>query len=143
MTRALTRPLPRLRLLVATGLAALVAPLGVAAVSPDVAGADPAAAEETGAAPTPTPGGPQSVTLVTGDVVTLTGSGPTGYAVDVEQADRPGHVRFLTQAGPDGVYVLPSDAIPAIEEGWLDRELFHVSYLAEHGLADADSPSFR
>ncbi len=140
MTRALTRPLPRLRLLVATGLAALVAPLGVAAVSPDVAGADPAAAEETGAAPTPTPGGPQSVTLVTGDVVTLTGSGPTGYAVDVEQADRPGHVRFLTQAGPDGVYVLPSDAIPAIEEGWLDRELFHVSYLAEHGLADADSP---
>ena len=139
MTRALTRPLPRLRLLVATGLAALVAPLGVAAVSPDAAGADPSAADETGAATTPTPGGPQTVTLITGDVVTLTGSGPTGYAVEVEQADRPGHVRFLTQAGPDGVYVLPSDAIPAIEKGWLDRELFHVSYLVEHGLADADS----
>ncbi len=139
MTRALTRPLPRLRLLVATGLAALVAPLGVAAVSPDAAGADPSAADESGAATTPTPGGPQTVTLITGDVVTLTGSGPTGYAVEVEQADRPGHVRFLTQAGPDGVYVLPSDAIPAIEKGWLDRELFHVSYLVEHGLADADS----
>ena len=144
MTRVLNRPLfprrsRRLQLLVATVLAALVAPLGAAVASPDAAGAGPAAADRTGTPAVHTPGDPQTVTLVTGDVVTLTGSRPTGYAVEVEQAERPGQVRFLTQAGPDGVYVLPSDAIPAIEEGWLDRELFHVSYLAEHGLADADS----
>ena len=148
MTRVLNRPLfprrsRRLQLLVATVLAALVAPLGAAVASPDAAGAGPAAADRTGTPAVHTPGDPQTVTLVTGDVVTLTGSRPTGYAVEVEQAERPGQVRFLTQAGPDGVYVLPSDAIPAIEEGWLDRELFHVSYLAEHGLADADSSRLR
>lgn len=153
MSRVLSRPpsaarFRRPRFLVAAGVAAMVAPLSVAAMPSDAARADPAgttsaamepaswSAAEAAAA---VAGEPQEVTLVTGDVVELTGSGAGGYSVEVTPTDRPGRTRFLTQAGPDGVYVLPSDAVPAIQAGWLDRELFNVSYLAEHGYADADS----
>ncbi|MDG4791654.1 S8 family serine peptidase [Micromonospora sp. WMMD1102] len=84
---------------------------------------------------------PQQVTLVTGDRVDLTRAANGGYTVDVEPAPRRDGtpVTFLTDAGPDGVFVLPSDALPAIWAGQLDRGLFHVSYLVEHGYADADS----
>lgn len=124
---------------VAAGVTAVVVSLGFPAVAPTPVQAAPKGPD---AAQSGDPGGqPQQVTLITGDRVDLTRSANGGYTVDVEPAPRLGGapVTFLTDAGPDGVFVLPSDAMPAIQAGQLDRGLFHVSYLAEHGYADADS----
>lgn len=71
--------------------------------------------------------GPHSVTLVTGDTVTLTPEG-SGYSVDTEPARRPdGSLPwFDIEAGPDGVFVYPSDVSEAVRVGTVDRELFDV-----------------
>ncbi|MEN3608210.1 S8 family serine peptidase [Plantactinospora sp. ZYX-F-223] len=37
------------------------------------------------------------------------------------------------------MYIFPEDVLPAIAAGVLDRDLFNVTYLAEHGYADADA----
>jgi subtilisin family serine protease len=129
---------------VAAGVTAVVVALGFPAVAPEPAQATPAPTVPNGWDTTKAsvPGGqPQRVTLITGDRVDLTRAANGGYTVDVEAAPRGGGapVTFLTDAGPDGVFVLPSDAMPAIWAGRLDRHLFHVSYLAAHGYADADS----
>ncbi|MFI0793778.1 S8 family peptidase [Micromonospora rubida] len=143
------RPLAVLATFVAMSTAAVAAPPPAAAGSPL---ALPAPAGSAQTPPTQTPpaqnanpiqltgvgAGPHTVTLVTGDKVTLTSSGGP-YAVDVEPAVRPDGKRpqFVTQSEPDGVYVLPTDAMPAVQAGRIDRELFDVKYLVEHGYADA------
>ncbi|MFE3455029.1 S8 family serine peptidase [Nonomuraea sp. NPDC059194] len=85
--------------------------------------------------------GPHTVTLITGDKVTLTDTGGGRYAIEQQGGVRPdGRVASLfVRSGPDGVYVLPDDAFPAIQSGLLDRELFNVKYLAENGYADAQT----
>ncbi|WP_433350882.1 S8 family peptidase [Microtetraspora malaysiensis] len=82
--------------------------------------------------------GSHTVTLVTGDTVRLNDAGGGKYAVDAKAVARPDGTlpRLSTMATPDGVYVTPSDAMPAIQAGRLDRELFNVTYLAENGYAD-------
>ena len=37
---------------------------------------------------------------------------------------------YVTESGPDGVYVVPEDARPALRAGRLDKELFDVEYPA-------------
>lgn len=128
------------RTVAAAALTALVAPLAVAASL----GAAPAVAARpdlSPAAPAAPAVQPAEVTLVTGDRVVLSASGAGGYEVDVAASPRASGeaVTFLTQAGPEGVYVLPSDAMPAIQAGRLDRELFHVTALVEQGYADSGS----
>ncbi|MFI6483548.1 S8 family serine peptidase [Nonomuraea sp. NPDC050663] len=85
--------------------------------------------------------GPHTVTLITGDKVTLTATGTGQYTIDRLGAPRAdGRTASLfVRTGPDGVYVLPDDAFPAIQSGLLDRELFNVSYLAENGYTDAET----
>lgn len=80
--------------------------------------------------------GPHEITLITGDKVIV---GESGNSVRVEGADRPDGTAlwFRTLSTPDGTYVLPSDAEPAIQSGLLDRELFNVEYLAANGYTDA------
>lgn len=82
--------------------------------------------------------GSRTITLVTGDKVRLSDAGGGKYAVNPEASIRPDgtRARLSTLATPDGVYVTPSDAAPAIQAGRLDRELFNVTYLAENGYAD-------
>ncbi|MEU9507074.1 S8 family serine peptidase [Micromonospora sp. NPDC048170] len=82
--------------------------------------------------------GSKRITLVTGDVVSLVEAGGGKYAVKAEATPRPDGTRALlsTLASPKGVYVTPSDAMPAIQAGRLDRELFNVTYLAENGYTD-------
>ncbi|HEY8471593.1 MAG TPA: S8 family serine peptidase [Natronosporangium sp.] len=120
----------------------------------------PAGAEPDGTATTPTDAasrieellgdGPvpglapevHEVTLITGDRVTLTAHGEDGpYDVDVEPASRPDGPppTFLSQVGPDGVYVIPSDVQEALYADLVDWELFNVSSLVEQGYADAES----
>ncbi|MEV5961272.1 S8 family serine peptidase [Kribbella sp. NPDC051952] len=81
--------------------------------------------------------GSHTVTLITGDRVKLTGSGGHyGLAVEAARRGEGPPVSFATQAGPDGVFVIPTDAAPAVRAGTLDRRLFDVKYLAENGYAD-------
>jgi subtilisin family serine protease len=83
--------------------------------------------------------GPHDITLITGDKVILGESGGDRHSVRVEGAVRPdgGALWFRTLSTPDGTYVLPSDAEPAIQAGLLDKELFNVEYLAANGYSDA------
>ncbi|MEV4219203.1 S8 family serine peptidase [Nonomuraea sp. NPDC049725] len=82
--------------------------------------------------------GDRTVTLITGDRVRLSDAGGGTYSVRPESSVRPDGTtaQLSTLATPDGVYVTPSDAVPAINAGRLDRELFNVTYLAENGYTD-------
>ncbi|MEV0589900.1 S8 family serine peptidase [Nonomuraea cavernae] len=82
--------------------------------------------------------GDRTVTLITGDRVRLSDAGGGKYAVRPEAGVRPDgtSAHLSTLATPKGVYVTPSDALPAINAGRLDRELFNVTYLAENGYTD-------
>ncbi|NUP02433.1 MAG: S8 family serine peptidase [Nonomuraea sp.] len=83
-------------------------------------------------------GGAWNVTLITGDTVRLTRDGGGHYAVTPEATRRPdGHTPlFRSEAGPEGIFVIPDDAQPALNAGVLDLKLFDVRYLAENGYAD-------
>ncbi|MFI5691157.1 S8 family serine peptidase [Kribbella sp. NPDC051586] len=84
---------------------------------------------------------PQEVTLLTGDRIRLSGGGAGPYSFDVTPAPRDGGSppSFVGNAGPDGFYVYPVDALPAVQSGLLDRELFDVKYLVENGYADSST----
>ncbi|WP_327085274.1 S8 family serine peptidase [Nonomuraea sp. NBC_01738] len=82
--------------------------------------------------------GTRVITLITGDRVRLENTGGGKYAVRPEPSPRPDGTtaQLSVLATPKGVYVTPSDALPALGAGRLDRELFNVTYLAENGYAD-------
>ncbi|WP_258401756.1 S8 family serine peptidase, partial [Micromonospora noduli] len=105
----------------------------------------PAPASATAAVPAPPGGtGPQStsggptanrsttVTLITGDRVTVTASGASV---------RPGagreDVQFLVQRERGRLTVTPTDAVPLLRSGRVDRRLFDVTGLVEAGYDDA------
>ncbi|SDT02830.1 S8 family peptidase [Actinoplanes derwentensis] len=75
---------------------------------------------------TSTPPGPTTITLITGDTVTVR---PGGTAV---QAPEGAHV---TTVGPD-TYVYPDGVLPYISTGLLDKRLFNITYLLREGYAD-------
>jgi subtilisin family serine protease len=82
----------------------------------------------------------RSVTLITGDQVSITGPGRDG--VSVRRAPGRENVRFATQnitlSGQGShLYVIPEDAAPLIAAGKVDRRLFDVTLLLEFGYDDA------
>jgi Subtilase family len=103
-------------------------------------GATPAIgqAAPNGAAPENTSTlGTQRITLVTGDVVTVT-TGPDGrHAASVTPADPAAPGGFATVTAHGRTYVYPHAAMPLIASGKLDRELFDVTELAADGYDDA------
>lgn len=86
-----------------------------------------------------------TVTLLTGDRVTVTSqTGPDGSPVTaavVQQADRPhgGTVAFTQFSTGEHLFVLPSDVAPLVSRGVLDRRLFDVTGLVEAGLTDNET----
>jgi subtilisin family serine protease len=124
------------------GLRALM--LGVATVT--LVGGLPAAAGQaaTGQATVPaafsnaatakaSTAAPVTITLITGDRVTVRAGG----VLSVEPAaDRAG-VRFLSRLDNGHRYVIPSDALPLIHAGRLDDRLFDITTLTEFGYTDA------
>lgn len=112
-------------------VAASLTPSGAGAAMPPSA-ADPAAT----ATPAPAPAvGPTSVTLITGDVVTLTGTGPTA-AVNIDRAPgSTGGVQTYT-IGSD-LHVVPDAALPFLAHDRLDDDLFNVTSLVDQGYDDA------
>ncbi len=133
--------------LTATGTAVALLFAGLAAAAPAVSGPPPADAVAPGAMPAAeVEDGPAEgsyrITLITGDQVELTVAAGRYDASVVRWAPRPGQSgepRYQTFAGPDGVFVIPDDAAPAIASGLVDRSLFDVAYLAAHGFADEQS----
>src|SRR5690349_18518043 len=85
------------------------------------------------AAPGAAPAGP-TVTLVTGDVVTVGGA----HGVSVRAAKGREHVSFFTRADEQGdTHVIPEDAVAPLASGTLDPRLFDVSELVRAGYDDA------
>ncbi|MFI5678914.1 S8 family serine peptidase [Streptomyces cellulosae] len=111
------------------------------AITPAVAGSG-----STVTAPdaTPAPSGAatgstntQTVTLITGDTVSLS-VGPNGkYAVDVQRGKGREAATFVSSEKDGEVSVLPADAIPLLKAGRLDPDLFNVTQLVKQGYADS------
>ncbi|MGC4744373.1 S8 family serine peptidase [Micromonospora sp. DT201] len=112
-----------------TAVAALVlgTPATAVASPPTTIAPDAAPRTATGVAATKT------VTLLTGDRVTVNSSGSA--------AVRPGpgrtHLRFLTTRDRGQLTVLPQDALPLVRAGRVDRRLFNVTGLIAAGYDDA------
>jgi subtilisin family serine protease len=96
------------------------------------------AGQSTAAAPDATPraaSATRTVTLVTGDKVTVTDLGGGKKTVTVERPEgATGAVR--TQVVNGVVTVVPDEALPYLRAGTLDRRLFDVSELIRQGLTD-------
>ncbi|MEW2440841.1 S8 family serine peptidase [Micromonospora marina] len=111
------------RKLTAFGLGLALA-LGLPVPAPAAAPTGPSA---------PTGAGPVTVTLITGDRVTVA---PGGRAAVRPGAGRAG-IQFLVGRERDRLTVLPQDALPLVRAGRLDRRLFDVTGLIEAGYDDA------
>ncbi|MET7370683.1 S8 family serine peptidase [Streptomyces sp. NPDC005566] len=132
MTRASARRRSRL---LAAGLSLMLLPAGQAVAAG-------ATGTTTGtyraASPAHAPTTAPTVTLITGDRVTVTDLGAGRKSVAVERpADATGAVR--TEISGGRITVVPDEARPYLQAGVLDAELFDVTALIEQGLGDSSS----
>ncbi|MEU4092854.1 S8 family serine peptidase [Streptomyces sp. NPDC026673] len=120
------------------GLSVAVAALVVLTATGPAASADPAAESPSPTATATGPASVRTVTLITGDKVTVTADGG-GQSVTsvVDPHGRTGGARVMT-VGPD-TYVYPDAALPYIASGSLDKELFNITGLLKDGYDDARS----
>ncbi|TLS43005.1 peptidase S8/S53 subtilisin kexin sedolisin [Streptomyces montanus] len=96
---------------------------------------NPRSAVKTGGA------GTQTVTLITGDTVSLT-AGPDGKsAVDVRRGKGREAATFLSSERDGEISVLPADAVPLLRAGRLDPALFNITQLVKQGYTDAKTGS--
>ncbi|WP_405534970.1 S8 family serine peptidase [Streptomyces sp. NBC_00075] len=79
----------------------------------------------------------QTVTLITGDTVSVTTGADGKNAVDVRRGQGREAATFLSSEKNGEVSVLPTDAIPLIRAGRLDPALFNVTQLVKQGYSDA------
>ncbi|OZV82409.1 peptidase S8 [Micromonospora echinospora] len=84
-------------------------------------------------APTTGAGRPVTVTLLTGDRVTVTG----GTAVSVRPGPGRAGMTFVTRRTGDHISVLPRDAVHLVRSGRVDQRLFDVTELVSAGYDDA------
>ncbi|MER7416198.1 S8 family serine peptidase [Micromonospora peucetia] len=130
-------PLQRRRKLVGLGLV-LGMVLGTPGMAVAQAPTDPAARPDPTARPTAPlrtgagDSGPATVTLLTGDRVTVSGS-----QASVRPAPGREDVRFQTRRDRGHLSVVPEDAVAPIRDGRVDRRLFDVTELVAAGYDDA------
>ncbi|PZG20999.1 peptidase S8 [Nonomuraea aridisoli] len=84
---------------------------------------------------------PKTITLITGDKVTLRPLPSRQTQLDVQPGAGRDGIHFVHRRGEDGLSVVPADAMPLLAEGRLDPRLFNVTRLAELGYDDAASPA--
>ncbi|MFD8495719.1 S8 family serine peptidase [Amycolatopsis sp. NPDC059657] len=86
---------------------------------------------------------PHRITLVTGDVVTYEQDADGHRSAQVEAAERPDRPlpSFQTLTTPSGFFVYPSDALPLVTSGVLDRDLFNLTTLTADGRDDVKTGS--
>lgn len=123
----------RLRPIVAatSGLAIGLAGIGATALPATATPApqDPPASTDAVA------GSSHTVTLITGDRVTVTDMSDGTHAVEIDTAVPGAGARTYEAAGE--LHVLPEQALPYVASGVLDPDLFNVSLLIEYGYDDA------
>lgn len=86
----------------------------------------------------PTTAASHRVTLITGDVVTVTDTGGGKSAVTVKRA--PGSTGMVhTETVGKDLYVLPDEVFPYLAADRLDSRLFNVTRLIAHGYDDAST----
>ncbi|WP_432130503.1 S8 family serine peptidase [Streptomyces tendae] len=131
-----TGPVRRGATLLSAGLVIALLPAGTAAAQdppPDPAHSRTAAARTAGAADAA-----RTVTLVTGDRVTVADLGGGRKTVTVERPEgATGAVRTSSSGGR--TTVVPDEALPYLRDGSLDQRLFDVGELLEQGLADSET----
>ncbi|MFG2677604.1 S8 family serine peptidase [Streptomyces sp. NPDC048392] len=131
-----TGPVRRRAALLSAGLVIALLPAGTAAAQePPPGPAHPrAAAARTATAA----GADRTVTLVTGDRVTVTALGGGRETVTVERPEgAAGAVHTRSRGGR--TTVVPDEALPYLREGSLDERLFDVGELLAQGLADSET----
>ncbi|MGW6009314.1 S8 family peptidase [Streptomyces sp. NPDC055210] len=105
-----------------------------AAVTPTTAAPD---ATRVRSAATSDASNTRTVTLITGDTVSLT-AGPDGkQAVDVRRGKGREAATFLSSERDGEISVLPADAVPLLRADRLDPALFNITRLLEQGYADS------
>ncbi|MEU8006806.1 hypothetical protein AB0B66_37085 [Catellatospora sp. NPDC049111] len=117
----------------AAGGMAAVLTFTVLGTAQQTAAAAPGTPDRTAA--TPTAG--QTVTLITGDVVTVSDAGAGRHTAAVRPAPGRERVTFHTLEVDGGLRVLPSDVVPYVSSGAVDADLFDVEELLAAGYGDA------
>ncbi|WP_156046065.1 S8 family peptidase [Herbidospora cretacea] len=103
-----------------------------------------AAAAPVQATPATGPASPQSpktITLITGDTVTLRPLPGKQTQLDVTPGPGREKITFVHRRGHDGLSVVPADAMPLLAQGRLDPRLFNLTQLTAFGYDDATSPA--
>jgi subtilisin family serine protease len=89
--------------------------------------------------------GESVVTLITGDRVHLTQTAEGPAVVMIEPGPGREHVGFVrtstNERGKEQLMVLPTDALPLVRAGRLDRALFNVTELVREGFDDQRQPT--
>ncbi|MDT0612071.1 S8 family serine peptidase [Streptomyces lancefieldiae] len=125
-----TGPVRRGATLLSAGLVIALLPAGTAAAAQEPPKDPPAR--------TPAAAAARTVTLVTGDRVTVTDLGGGKRTVTVERPEgAAGAVR--TQSSGGRTTVVPDEALPYLRAGTLDERLFDVDALLKQGLADTET----
>lgn len=124
---------PRLRPIVAatSGLAIGIAGIGLTSLPAAAAASAPDGSPASHAVA----GSSHSVTLITGDRVTVTDLSDGTHAVEIDTAVDGAGARTYEAAG--ALHVVPDAALPYLAAGALDPDLFNVSLLIEYGYDDA------
>ncbi|MER7458502.1 S8 family serine peptidase [Micromonospora sp. NPDC126480] len=110
--------------------------LALAVTTPATASAAPpagTASDAASAAPARAAGRSHTVTLITGDRVTVTAAGKAAVRPGPDRED----LRFLVRRERGHLSVVPQDAVPLIQAGRVDRRLFDVTGLIAAGYDDA------
>ena len=118
-------------------LSAALLAAGIAVTAATPAGAAPPAPPTVPVSATPSGAGDSthSVTLITGDVVTLR-QGAAGNTATVLTAEgRPANARIIESNGD--LFVYPEQTVPYVARGLLDEDLFNVTDLVADGYDDA------
>ncbi|WP_431915274.1 S8 family serine peptidase [Nonomuraea jabiensis] len=127
-----------------TALLGVVVTALIAAATPAQAAPTPApsAKATTGSTQPEKPSGPpKTITLITGDKVTLRELPNKQTQLDVKPGPGREKVTFVHRRGKDGLSIVPTDAMPLLAAGRLDPRLFNVTRLAALGYDDAASPA--
>jgi subtilisin family serine protease len=84
-------------------------------------------------------GPPKTITLITGDKVTLRPLPTKQTQFDVAPGPGREKINFIHRRGKEGLSIVPVDAMPLLSAGKLDPRLFNVTQLAALGYDDAAS----
>lgn len=124
------------RLLAAVGVAGVLGGLAT-----PVASGQPSQRGATGTPAAPVRTQQHTVTLITGDTVTVTTGADGRSAVDVDRGHGRESVDFVTNESDEEISVVPVDALKLLSAGKLDAGLFNITRLVKDGYDDRKTGS--